>query len=193
MTSSNLVGPGSNPGGPVVAGRSGPVIWRTASADGRRSRRVRAPRPVYTPRPRRTSCCGPDRFRLSTTNRRSRVRVPPGASLAPVAQLAEQFRVVTHTTAADSPSAGRRGSVISRTEGRPRTSHPAAASLAMPHGGHAGLAGVAFLERVTRSSRHDRGIHRPAGRSRAVIGLERLASNRREVASSKLARCLWRR
>ena len=112
-TSSNLVGPGSNPGG-------------FASA---RSSRAEAARP----RPRRHSL-----LRAGTAPvidsyiERSRVRVPPGALVAPVAQLVEHFRAVQprlqqlhsglHTTTAVDPSRLRAG--VGRLSGRAPGSLP---------------------------------------------------------------------
>ena len=94
--SSNLAGPGSTPGGPArstVAGRSGSVI----------SGERRKPAVRLRTRPHATTathiCCGPDGSGYRLRIDRSRVRVPPGAFRAPVAQWVEQFRA-SNTTAA---------------------------------------------------------------------------------------------
>ena len=92
---------------------------------------------------------------------RSRVRVPPGAPRAPVAQLAEQFRAVQprpqqyHSTPSTPPRAGE----------DPVISHPGAAGGREPPSGE---------RRVSTSGlhHHDRGAARnpAAGRSRTVTG-----------------------
>src|SRR5262245_819659 len=108
MTSSNLVGPGSNPGGPVVAGRSGPVNKGDPRVSSTARKRVRFPRPVTNH----------DRDELPAAGRRVPVidyestvagSSPARSVLAPVAQLAEQFRAYTQDRSRQQ-SAGRRGS-----------------------------------------------------------------------------------
>jgi hypothetical protein len=89
MASSNLAGPGSTPGGPAASHRRGPerlgYLWRASGARHRAA--VSTPLPDRTPRPRRlTMLLRAEAARLSTPDRWSRVRIPPGALRAPVAQ-----------------------------------------------------------------------------------------------------------
>jgi hypothetical protein len=71
--SSNLVGPGSTPGGPAVHDRRGPErlgYLVRACTFGAVAVRLRIP---TAPHDRDiTRCCGPERFRLSTPNRQAR-------------------------------------------------------------------------------------------------------------------------
>ena len=77
----------------LVAGRSGSVIWvRAVARTCAVAVRLRVPTAPHDRDD--TLCCGPTRSGYRLLIDRSRVRVPPGAFRAPVAQLAEQFRVV---------------------------------------------------------------------------------------------------
>ena len=53
------------------------------------------PRSDRTPRPRRTHCCGPERFRLSTPNRQVAGSSPARSTSCSGSSVAEQFRAVT--------------------------------------------------------------------------------------------------
>jgi hypothetical protein len=110
--SSNLAGPGSTPGGPAhftATPRRGPERLGYLMDRGLpREPRGSKPRPDRTPRPRHRLCCGPKGSGYRLRIDRSRVRIPPGASRAPVAQWVEQFRASNTTAAASSihPRAG---------------------------------------------------------------------------------------
>jgi hypothetical protein len=65
-TSSNLVGPGSNPGGPAVS-RAGAI--RLSHGKSGNSRVVSTPQSDRAPRPRLRPAAGRNRIRLSTPNR----------------------------------------------------------------------------------------------------------------------------
>ena len=108
--SSNLAGPGSNPGGSaqtIVAGRSGSVIWETAADDQRR--RGSTPRPDRTPRPRRSHrCCGPATLPLSTPNRQVAGSSPARSTACSGSSVVEQFGRAHHDRSS-SPSYHRRG------------------------------------------------------------------------------------
>lgn len=113
-TSSNLVGPGSTPGGPAATTRSSRAeaarlsLWKNGLRAVRFRRR--APTAPHDRDARPAAGRHSSGYRLLID--RSRVRVPPGASHAPVAQLAEQFRAVQPRPQQSSyaSTAGRRGS-----------------------------------------------------------------------------------
>ena len=137
--SSNLVSPGSRPGGPAPTTRSsraGAVRLSGESGCTLVRRCGSTPRPDRSSRPRRTSCCGPERFRLSTPNRQVAGSSPAQSTRAPVAQLAEQFRAVQPRPQQLSHDRLRAGEdpVISHpwSSGRPRTSARRAPGLHLP-------------------------------------------------------------
>ena len=94
IASSNLAGPGANPGRPVLHHvRRGPERLGYLWAERPSGCAVRSRASDRTPRPRRCVLAAGQRgsgYRLLID--RSQVRVLPGALRAPVAQLAEQFR-----------------------------------------------------------------------------------------------------
>jgi hypothetical protein len=113
--------------------RSGFEAWRACCATDRRGPKrlgylVRAaahvrrcgssPRPDRTSRPRRTFCCGPERFRLSTPNRQVAGSSPARSTRAPVAQLGRAVRSVLprpQQMFLTKPAAGRSGAVIGKS------------------------------------------------------------------------------
>ena len=74
------------------------------------------------------TCCGPERFRLSTPNRQVAGSSPARSTRAPVAQLVEQFRAVTPRPQQSHLTAGRRGR-LSHPESRRPDLRPAMPGL----------------------------------------------------------------
>jgi hypothetical protein len=118
--SSNLAGPGSNPGGPAVHDRRGPErlgYLVRACTFGAVAVRLRIPTASSRPR-RHKNCCGPERFRLSTPNRQVAGSNPARSIRAPVAQLAEQSGPCLHDRGRSSFTTDRLRAGAGRLSGR---------------------------------------------------------------------------
>jgi hypothetical protein len=120
MASSNLAGPGSNPGGPApstnVAGRSGSVIWVRPSGP----QRFESVFPTAPHDRDVSSAAGRSGSGYRLLSDRSRVRVPPGALSCSVSSVGRAVAGLHHhdrsSTIRTAP--GRRASVlVTREEG----------------------------------------------------------------------------
>ena len=100
--------------------------------------------------------CGPEGSGYRLRIDRTRVRVPPGALRAPVAQWVEQFRASHTTAAASSPL---RGPDWSGYRGRAPGVRREVASSSLARGGRAAPVAQSHI----RPTPHDRGFHREEG------------------------------